>query len=184
MVCWSLIWKCLWYIGQVFTPSTMRGHGGIRVLWTHFYFFLLFSSFLCVSLELVRFLYRFVVPGHRAFRLNCKGTSLPDDNPACHERTSYQRMSHGQRHLNITRNAIGIVVKQAGALHRPIVLRHLNYGKYHLDYSPIYLGFFVRHVYPKNWLNPIMQWVKCDRSVRSATYLRQWFDWSKKWTQS
>ena len=45
-----------------------------------------------------------------------------------------------------------IVVKQADTLHRPVVVRHLNHGKYHLDYSHMYLDvswFFVRHVYPK-----------------------------------
>ena len=40
-----------------------------------------------------------------------------------------------------------ILVKQVGALHRPVVVRHLGsqHGLDHLDYSPI----FVRHVYPK-----------------------------------
>ena len=42
-----------------------------------------------------------------------------------------------------------IVVKQVGALHRPVVVRSLIHGIYHLDYSPIYLDFFVRHVCPK-----------------------------------
>ena len=32
-----------------------------------------------------------------------------------------------------------IFVKQAGALHRPVAVRHLNHGKHYLDYSPMYL---------------------------------------------
>ena len=41
-----------------------------------------------------------------------------------------------------------IVVKQAGALDRAAVVLLLNHGIYHLDYSPMYLDFFVRYVYP------------------------------------
>ena len=43
----------------------------------------------------------------------------------------------------------GIVVKQRGAPHQPVVVRHSSHGIYNLDYSPMYLDFFVRHVYPK-----------------------------------
>ena len=40
----------------------------------------------------------------------------------------------------------------AGVLHRSAVIRAFSYGKYHLDFSPMYPDFFVRHVFP-NWIN-------------------------------
>ena len=32
---------------------------------------------------------------------------------------------------------------------RRSVVRHLTNGMYHLDYSPMYFDFFIRHIYPK-----------------------------------
>ena len=41
--------------------------------------------------------------------------------------------------------------KATGALHQSVVVCHSTRGIYHLDYSPMYLDFFVRHVYPNIW---------------------------------
>ena len=60
------------------------------------------------------------------------------------------------------------VVKQAGALHLSVVVRHLNHMKYHLNYSPMYIDSFSA-ILIQNWINPIMQRVKYDISMRSAT---------------
>ena len=38
-----------------------------------------------------------------------------------------------------------VVVKQTGALHRSVVVRHLTHGIYHLDYSLMYIDFFIRN---------------------------------------
>ena len=57
--------------------------------------------------------------------------------------TSHETVVMGNENLNT------IVVKQAGALHRLVVVCHSTHGIYHLDYLPTYVDFFVCHVYQK-----------------------------------
>ena len=65
------------------------------------------------------------------------------------------------------------VLKQTGALHGSVVIRALNHGKYHLGYSPIYLEFSVRHVYPKldESYNETGERRQVSAELRSMTHL-------------
>ena len=59
--------------------------------------------------------------------------------------------------MNATLN---IVVKEAGALHRPVVVRQLIHGIYHLDYMPMFLS----DIFIQNWITPMMQRAIYERS--------------------
>ena len=58
---------------------------------------------------------------------------------------------HREPNLNweTTGRFSSIVIKKTGALHRCVVVRHLDHEIHHLDYSPMYLDIFFHHVYPK-----------------------------------
>ena len=74
---------------------------------------------------------------------------------------------HTYMYLQIKINHFyGIIIKQAGALHRPIVVCHLTHEIYHLDYSRSLSAMFIQ-----NWTNPMMQWAKCERSKLSGDFL-------------